>query len=388
MNQYFSKNSHSFPLEFDYQATTPCDEEVLDAMKPYWNNCFGNPSSRQHRNGLKASAAVGVAREKLSELIGILPENLIFTSGATEANNLAILGHARARAFEIGKPGHLITSLTEHRSVLDPMRQLKNEGFHLTELCPNDEGLITQSQLEDAINSETILVSIMTGNNEIGVLQPIANLAESCKSHDIIFHTDAVQSFGHIPLHENYLGADLVSLSAHKLYGPKGIGALVMNSNVSILPLQWGGGQENGLRPGTLPVPLIVGFAKAVEIAMRDIKTQSNKIKLLRDYLWDKLLINIPGLIVNGSLDERLPNNLNFTVPNVKGVALFEKLKPLLSCSSGSACSMGEASHVLLALGRDSNQAKASIRLSLSKFTTGEDVDQVIKILIEIINSF
>ncbi len=240
-----SKNSNSIdPLAFDYQSTTPCASDVMAAMQPYWSELFGNPSSRQNRSGLEASAAVSLAREQVAACLKISPEQLIFTSGATEANNLALLGHARARANQLGHPGHLITLVTEHHSVLDPLRQLQKEGFRLTELCPNSNGLITKEQLIDALEDDTILVSVMAANNEIGVIQPLAELSQVCRDSRVTLHSDCAQFLGNLPLDPNQLGLDLLSLSAHKIYGPKGIGALVSLSEVSMLPLQWGGGKN------------------------------------------------------------------------------------------------------------------------------------------------
>ena len=253
------------PLLLDFQATTPCAESVVEAMAPYWSDAWGNPSSRQHRLGLHASAAVNLARRQLAENLGVAAERLVFTSGATEANNLALLGHARHWGS-----GHLISVATEHHAVLDPLAQLQREGFAITLLQPGADGLIDPAQLQAAITPDTRLVSVMAANNEIGVLQPLAELGAICRRHGITFHSDAAQAFGHMPLQPDQLGLDLVSLSAHKLYGPKGIGALVMREGLALQPLQWGGGQEAGLRAGTLPTALIVGFATAAQLAMAD----------------------------------------------------------------------------------------------------------------------
>ena len=262
---------------------------------------------------------------------------------------------------------------------------MKREGFRLTELNPTCDGLISIDQVLDAFEDDTFLVSIMTANNEIGVLQPIEKIADLCRSNGVIFHTDAAQAFGHIPLDIGNIGLDLVSLSSHKLYGPKGIGALIINKEVPIIPLQWGGGQEYGLRPGTIPVPLLIGFAKAVEIAMSDMKTRQKKICYLRNYFWDSLQKEIPHLILNGSMKTRLPNNINFTVKHVRGSQLHKELKPLILCSSGSACSNGAPSHVLKALGRTISESQASLRLSFGRHTSINEVDKAIIILSEII---
>ena len=234
-------------------------------MAPFWSADWGNPSSRQHRLGLSASAAVKLARRQLAEAVGVNPQRLVFTSGATEANNLALLGHARASGS-----GHLISVATEHHAVLDPLKQLEREGFSVTLLNPGPDGLITPAQLEAAINLETRLVSVMVANNEIGVLQPLEQLGALCRAQGITLHSDGAQAFGTLPLNPDALGVDLLSLSAHKLYGPKGIGALVLRKGIAIEPLQWGGGQEAGLRAGTLPTALIVGFAAAARLALEE----------------------------------------------------------------------------------------------------------------------
>ncbi len=373
------------PLQFDHQATTPCPAAVVEAMAPYWNEIWGNPSSRQNRTGLQSAAALSLAREQLASCLDVSPDRLVFTSGATEANNLALLGHARAKALEIGSPGHIITLSTEHKSVLDPLRQLVKEGFRLTEIDPDNNGLVSRDQLISSFAKDTFLVSVMIANNEIGVLQPIAELAKECRARGITFHSDAAQAFGHLHLDPDELGLDLMSISAHKIYGPKGIGALLMSSDVAIAPLQYGGGQENGLRPGTVPLPLIVGFAKAAELALKDLPSLQTKLLALRNQLWHGLKEELPDLLLNGSLSYRLPHNLNFTVLGVSGNKLHRALRPLLSCSSGSACISGSHSHVLRALGRSLNEAEASLRLSLGKDTTSFEVEQAVKVICKVV---
>ncbi len=374
-------------LEFDYQGSTPCLQEVLNAMAPYWGDVWGNSSNRQNRSGLKAAAAVSLARDQLASCLGIASENLIFTSGATEANNIALLGHARARALESGRTGHLVTLATEHPSVLDPLRQLKKEGFRLTELSPGSDGLLSKSQLLDALKTDTCLVSLMFANNEIGVLQDIKELASICKERGVTFHTDAAQAFGNIPLSMRQHEVDFLSLSGHKLCGPKGIGVLALNSKkLPIIPLTWGGGQELGLRPGTIPVPLVVGLAKAAEIAINDLESRTTRLNNLRNSLWEGLSQAFPDLILNGSLKNRLAHNLNITIPGVRGSLLHRKLKPVISCSSGSACSNGRPSHVLLALGRSLAEAESSIRLSLGRNTTANDIENAITCISQVIN--
>ena len=357
------------PLLLDFQATTPCAREVVEAMAPYWSEAWGNPSSRQHRLGLHASAAVNLARRQLAGSLGLAPEKIVFTSGATEANNLALLGHARHWGS-----GHVISVSTEHHAVLDPLAQLRREGFRVTLLQPGADGLIDPARLREAITDDTRLVSVMTANNEIGVLQPMAELAAICRTEGITFHSDAAQAFGHIPFQPDELGLDLVSLSAHKLYGPKGIGALVVREGIELEPLQWGGGQESGLRAGTLPTALIVGFATAAELAMADLPQRQQRQKQLRDMLWADLQKRIPDLQRNGAEQPRLSHNLNVTVPGVNGTRLHRALRPHLACSSGSACSNGEPSHVLQALGLSRKEAEASLRLSLGRSTTSADV--------------
>ena len=358
------------PLLLDFQATTPCTDAVVEAMAPYWQDAWGNPSSRQHRLGLHASAAVNLARRQLAESLDVAPDRVVFTSGATEANNLALLGHARHWGS-----GHLISVASEHHAVLDPLAQLQREGYAVTLLQPGADGLIDPSQLQDAITPDTRLVSVMAANNEIGVLQPLAELGAVCRNHGITFHSDAAQAFGHIPLLPDQLGLDLVSLSAHKLYGPKGIGALVMRQGLGLQPLQWGGGQETGLRAGTLPTALIVGFAAAARLAMADREERRQRLAQLRDQLWAELHQRIPDLQRNGAEQPRLSHNLNITIPGVNGARLHRALRPHLACSSGSACSNGEPSHVLQALGRSRAEAEASLRLSLGRSTTAADIE-------------
>ena len=361
------------PLLLDFQATTPCAREVVEAMAPYWSEAWGNPSSRQHRLGLHASAAVNLARRQLAGSLGLAPERIVFTSGATEANNLALLGHARHWGS-----GHVISVSTEHHAVLDPLAQLKREGFRVTLLQPEADGLIDPARLREAITGDTRLVSVMTANNEIGVLQPMAELAAICRTAGITLHSDAAQAYGHIPFQPDQLGLDLVSLSAHKLYGPKGIGALVVREGIELEPLQWGGGQEAGLRAGTLPTALIVGFARAAQLAMADLPERQQQQGALRDQLWTELKKRIPDLLRNGAEQPRLSHNLNVTIPGVNGARLHRALRPHLACSSGSACSNGEPSHVLQALGRSRSEAEASLRLSLGRSTSSADIQAAV----------
>ena len=372
-------------LIFDFQSSTPCSLEVVEAMNPYWNESWGNPSNLNNRSGLFASAAVEVSREKIAACLKINPKRIVFTSGATESNNLGLVGHARAKAKLIGKPGHIITVATEHHAVLDPLRQLQKEGFRLSELKPNKDGLINIEQLSEAVEKDTFLVSVMAANNEIGVLQPIAEIGCFCKKKGIAFHTDAAQALGYLDLDLDKFHIDLMSLSAHKIYGPKGIGALVIKEGFPLEPSQYGGGQELGLRSGTLPVPLIVGFAKAVEITKNDQDERNKRLLCLRNLLMSGLKKNISGLIVNGSIDQRLPHNLNITFPRLNGSQLHGQLRRFIFCTSGSACSNGEASHVLKEIGICKKDAEASIRMSIGRNTTEKEIKEAIEIITKIV---
>ena len=372
-------------LIFDFQSSTPCSSKVVEEMAPYWNQFWGNPSNKNNRSGFFASAAVEVSREKIASYLKINPKRLIFTSGATEANNLGLFGHARAKAKLIGKPGHIITVSTEHHAVLDPLRHLQKEGFRLSELRPNKDGLINIEQLSEAVEKDTFMISVMAANNEIGVLQPISQIGTFCRRKGIAFHTDAAQALGYLDLDPDRLFIDLMSLSAHKIYGPKGIGALVTREGFPLEPCQYGGSQELGLRSGTLPVPLIVGFAKAVEITKNDQDERNARLLFLRNLLLKGLKKNIAGLKDNGSIEQRLPHNLNITFPGVKGSELHGQLRRFVYCTSGSACSNGKASHVLQELGLLKKDAEASIRMSIGRNTTEEEIKKVIEIISNIL---
>ncbi|QNI74728.1 cysteine desulfurase family protein [Synechococcus sp. NOUM97013] len=374
-------------INLDHQATTPCHPAVIEAMEPWWREQWGNASSRQHRLGLTAAAAVSSARNTLADSLGVESDEVIFTSGATEANNLALLGHARFRARTAGGPGHLISVASEHHAVLDPLQQLRQEGFELTLLTPRPDGLIETTQLEQAIQPNTQLVSVMVANNEIGVIQPVQELSTICRNHGITMHTDAAQAYGHLPVNMQHLGCSLLSVSAHKFNGPKGIGALVARKGTGLDPLFWGGGQEQGLRPGTLPVPLIVGLAAAATLAKADQAARLTRLGALRDQLWHDLKQRNPGLLLNGTLHPRLAHNLNITVPGISGSRLQRALKSQLACSSGSACSSGAPSHVLRAIGRSRTEAEASLRLSLGRDTTAIDIERAVAVLTETIQA-
>lgn len=366
------------PIYLDCHATTPVDERVLAAMLPYFSEKFGNPASINHVYGWEAEAAVKQTREVLAAAINALPEEIIFTSGATEANNLAIKGVAEAY-FSQGQ--HIITVATEHKAVLDPCEYLKNLGFEITVLPVQKDGIIDLNQLEKALRPETILVSVMAANNEIGVLQPITEIGALCRDRQIIFHTDAAQAIGKIPLDVAAMKIDLMSLTAHKLYAPKGIGALYVrrrNPRVQLAPQQHGGGHERGMRSGTLYTPQIVGFGKAVEIAYAEITTETQRVTELRYKLWSWLK-TLTGIHLNGHPTQRLAGNLNISIESVDGAALALGLQPIVAVSSGSACTSKNTapSHVLTALGHPEKLAYASVRFGIGRFNTETEIDQV-----------
>jgi cysteine desulfurase len=365
------------PIYLDSNATTPLDERVLAAMLPYFTEHFGNPGSGGHAYGWAAAAAVEQARETLALAIGASPSEIVFTSGATEANNLAIKGVAEAY---LSAGQHIITVATEHSAVLDPCRYLESLGFKITVLPVQPDGLLDLALLEAAIRPDTILVSVMAANNEIGVLQPLAAIGQLCRRHGVLFHTDAAQAIGKIPLDVEAMSIDLMSLTAHKVYGPKGIGALYVrrrDPRVQIAAQLQGGGQEGGRRSGTLSPPQIVGFAKAVELAIAELEPEAQRLRGLRDQLW-AALSTVPGITRNGHPTQRLPGNLNVSVAGVDGAALMLALQPTLALSTGSACNSAQLapSHVLLALGLPKPLASASLRFGLGRGTTEPEIDQ------------
>jgi cysteine desulfurase len=376
------------PIYLDNNATTPMDERVLTAMIPYFTEHFGNPASINHFYGWEAEAAVKKAREILANAINATPEEIIFTSGATESDNLAIKGVAEAY-FNKGR--HLISIVTEHNAVIDPLHYLENLGFELTLLPVQSDGLIDLNLLENAIRPDTILVSVMVANNEIGVLQPLAEIGEICRDRNIFFHTDAAQALGKIPLNVEEMNVDLMSLTAHKIYGPKGIGALYVrrrNPRVKLAPQLHGGGHERGMRSGTLYTPQIVGFAEAVKLALKEMKSETERLTNLRQQLWENLA-TLGDIYLNGHPTKRLPGNLNISVDGVDGQALLLGLQPAMAVSSGSACTSAkiEPSHVLAALGRSDALAYASIRFGMGRFNTSEEIDQVAEHAISTIQS-
>jgi len=368
----------SRPIYLDCHATTPVDERVMAAMIPYFTEKFGNAASISHVYGWESETAVRQTRELLANAINATPEEIVFTSGATEANNLAIKGIAEAY-FQKGQ--HIVTINTEHKAVLDPCEYLKSLGFDITVLPVEKDGLIDLNQLEKALRNDTILVSVMAANNEIGVLQPIAEIGAMCRQRQIIFHTDAAQAIGKIPLDVEAMNIDLMSLTAHKVYGPKGIGALYVrrrNPRVKLASQQHGGGHERGMRSGTLYTPQIVGFGKAVEIAIAEQETENQRLTVLRERLWQQLS-TVQGIYINGDPQKRLAGNLNISVEGVDGAALSLGLQSIVAVSSGSACSSNNVapSYVLKALGHSDKLAYASVRFGIGRFNTVEEIDQV-----------
>lgn len=370
------------PVYLDNMATTPVDPRVTKKMMGFLeaSGHFGNPASTTHSYGWQASESVEMARAQVASCIGANTEEIIWTSGATEANNLAIIGAAR---FYSRKGKHIITAKTEHKAVLDPCRALTKEGFEITYLEPDAHGIIHPEKLEKAIRKDTILVSLMHVNNEIGLVQDIVNYAAITRPHGILLHTDAAQSFGKVKVDVNELDVDFLSLSAHKVYGPKGIGALYIRREprVHVEPLIYGGGHEKGLRSGTLPTHLIVGMAEAFMIAHAEFVDETPRIKLLRDQLWDGIS-QIENIHLHGDQSNRVANNLNIGFDYVDGEALLMALQDI-AVSTGSACTSAslEPSHVLLAMGVPSLLAHASMRLSVGRFTTAQEIEFAIDVI-------
>jgi cysteine desulfurase len=373
------KSPH-FPIYMDYSATTPVDPRVADKMIPFLRAQYGNPASRSHMYGWDAEAAVEEARKQVADLVNADSREIIWTSGATESNNLALKGAAQ---FHKAKGKHIITVKTEHKAVLDTVRELERQGFEATYLQPQDNGLITIEQLKAAIRPDTILVSVMWVNNEIGVVQPIAEIGELCREKGIIFHSDAAQATGKVEIDLEAVKVDLVSFSAHKTYGPKGIGALYIRRKprVRIEAQMHGGGHERGLRSGTLPPHQIVGMGEAFRIAHEEMASELAHIRAMRDRL-AKGLSEIEETYVNGDMEHRVPHNLNVSFNYVEGESLIMAIKDI-AVSSGSACTSAslEPSYVLRALGRSDELAHSSIRFTIGRFTTEEDIDFTINLL-------
>ncbi len=370
------------PVYLDNQATTPCDPRVVAAMLPFFTQRFGNAHSAEHAMGHDAEAAVEAARAQVADLIGAEPREVVFTSGATEANNLAIKGAARFAAAQGSERRRVITVATEHKCVLESVADLRAEGFDPVFLPVSADGLADPAALRAALAEPTVLVSVMAANNETGVLQNLAGLAQLAHDAGALFHTDAAQALGKVPF--GVAGIDLASFSAHKVYGPKGVGALYVRRRprARLLPLFSGGGQERGLRSGTLPTPLAVGFGEACRIAAAEMVPEAARLTALRDRLLDGLADRLPGLRVNGTLAHRLPGNLNITLPHASALDVM-RATPALCVSTGSACSSAEVapSYVLAAMGLSPAQAARSLRVGLGRFTSAADVDFAIRAL-------
>lgn len=379
------------PIYLDYQSTSPTDPRVLEVMLPYFTERFANPHSVEHAPGRANEARVEEARAEIAGLIGAEAREVVFTSGATEANNMAVLGAGRFRANAPKPRTHIVTLATEHKCVLECVLQLEREGLAVDILPVQEDGLVDLDLLARTITENTALVSIMAANNEIGVLQPLAEIGALCREKGAWFHTDAAQAFGKVPLDVNDLKIDLLSISGHKIYGPKGIGALYVRRRprVRLEPLFHGGGQERGMRSGTLPAPLCIGLGEAARIAGEDMATDAERLGALRDRLLETIRQALPQVRVNGSMEHRLANNLNLTFPGLDAQDLLEAL-PDLAFSTGSACSSAavEPSYVLAALGLSDADARASVRLALGRPTTQIEVDRAAERLIQAVRSF
>ncbi len=370
------------PIYLDYQATTPCDPRVLDEMLPFFKEEFGNPHSRSHAYGWTAEEAVEEARAHVAHLIHANPKEVIFTSGATESNNLAIKGVAY---FYKDQKNHIITCATEHKCVLDTCRHLEQEGFKVTYLPVSKNGLINLEDLKATITDQTVLVSIMAVNNEIGVIQPIKEIGKICRERGVFFHTDAAQAVGKIPVDVEDMNIDLLSISGHKIYGPKGVGALFVRRKprVRLTALINGGGQERGMRSGTLAPPLCVGLGKACQIAEKEMDAEAVRLKQFRDRFYQKICSELEEVELNGDLEHIIPGNLNISFAHVEGEGLMMGIKDL-AVSSGSACTSAslEPSYVLRALGVSEEMAHTSLRIGFGRFTTEEEVDTAANMII------
>jgi len=368
------------PIYLDYSATTPVDPRVVDRMVPYLREHFGNPASRSHSYGWEAETAVEQAREQVALLVNADPREIIWTSGATESINLALKGAAH---FYRDKGKHLVTVKTEHKATLDSMRELEREGFEVTYLDVEENGLLELSKVEAALRADTIVLSVMLVNNEIGVIQDVAALGELCRVRGVVFHVDAAQATGKIGIDLQRLKVDLMSFSAHKTYGPKGVGALFVRRKprVRLEAQMHGGGHERGLRSGTLPTHQIVGMGEAFRLARAEMATENDRIRMLRDRLW-KGLSQIPEVYLNGDIDHRVPHNLNVSFNFVEGESLIMAIKDV-AVSSGSACTSAslEPSYVLRALGRSDELAHSSIRFTVGRFTTEAEIDYTVDLL-------
>ncbi len=377
----------NLPIYFDNNATTPLDERVREAMMPYFDTEFGNAASKFHVFGQRASVAVEKARCQVAVLIGADPAEIVFTSGATESNNLAIKGVAEMYRE---KGNHIITCMTEHKSVIDTCKYLETKGYRITWLKPDKYGRVTAEQVEDAITDATILITIMAANNETGTLHPIAEIGKVAKKHGVIFHSDATQAVGKIPVNVETIGIDLLSISAHKMYGPKGVGGLYVRGHAPRVRLaiqMHGGGHEKGRRSGTLNVPGIVGLGAACKIAGNEMPVESERIEKLRNRLQEKILEGLDDVALNGHPTERLPNTVNLGFAYVEGESIVLSLASEVALSTGSACSSEslEPSHVLTAMGVPEAVVHSSIRFSLGRFNTIDEVDYVVERVIEVV---
>jgi cysteine desulfurase len=377
----------NLPIYMDYHATTPVDPRVVEAMVPYFTHHFGNAASRNHSFGWEAEDAVEKARRQIADLIGAGAKEIVFTSGATESDNLAIKG---AAAMYREKGNHIITAVTEHKAVIDTCKHLEKDGCRVTYLPVQKDGRVSLDDLRAAITDKTILITIMAANNEIGVIQPIAEIGAIAREKGILFHTDAVQLAGKMPFSVNELQVDMASLSAHKMYGPKGVGALYVrrrNPRVLLAPIIDGGGHERGMRSGTLNVPGIVGFGRAAELCAQEMAGESARLGKLRDRLNERLHASLDEIYVNGSMQHRLPHNLNVSFAYVEGESLLMGINDV-AVSSGSACTSSslEPSYVLKALGAGDDLAHSSIRFGLGRWTTEEEVDYVVEKLTKVVS--
>jgi len=369
-----------FPIYMDYSATTPVDPRVAAVMIPYLTEKFGNPASRSHAYGWVADEAVELARAQVAALVNADPKEIVWTSGATESNNLALKGAAH---FYSGKGKHIITMLTEHKAILDTVRELERQGFSATYLSPEPDGLLDLEKFKAALRPDTTIVSIMLVNNEIGVVQDIAAIGEICRDKGILFHVDAAQGTGKVPIDLQKLKVDMMSFSAHKTYGPKGIGALYVRRKprVRIEAQMHGGGHERGMRSGTLATHQIVGMGEAFRIAQEEMATENERVRMLRDRLWQGLS-DMEEVHLNGDMERRVPHNLNVSFNYVEGESMIMAVKDI-AVSSGSACTSAslEPSYVLRALGRSDELAHSSIRFSVGRFTTVEEIDYVVALM-------
>jgi len=377
----------NMPIYMDYQATTPVDPRVVEKMMPYFSEIFGNAASRTHAYGWESEKAVEESRAHIASLINADAKDIIFTSGATESNNLALKG---AMDFYKEKGDHLITVATEHKCVIDTARYLKQQGKDLTVLPVNEAGRVNLKDLKNAITDKTIMISVMGVNNETGTMQDLKAIGEVCKERGVLFHTDAAQAFGKVELDVEDMGIDLMSISAHKIYGPKGIGALYVRRRkprVRLTPLIHGGGQERGMRSGTLSTSLIVGFGEASRIAKKEMKSEAERLIALKTYMYNKLNEQLEEVYLNGSLEDGIPGNLNLSFAFIEGESLMMAIKGL-AVSSGSACTSAslESSYVLKAMGKGDDLAHTSIRFGIGRFTTKEEIETAVETVVREVN--